>query len=399
MEYFDPIENREETNFVKTNPDVHRHIYKSEEVYPFWIADMDFRVALPIREQVLALAHRGIFPYEFNDKKLYGSISSWFESRHGLVLNPTYFNQVNSVLTGIAVVIRLFSKPMQGVIINTPVYHMFEHTIKINKRKVVNNALKVDDQGLFVIDFEDLEIQMSKEENKIYLLCNPHNPVGRVWMSEELQKIKSLANKYDVLVLSDEIHADIVYAPNSFKSYINIDRENSVVLLGSPGKTFGLQGVATGHIYSENTGYYMKIRREVESLFIHHDNAFTFYITQAAYNKGSDWLEEFIIYLEDTIGEIQTFLEKYLPQVKLTKPQGTYQLWLDFRDCNLSSEELKDWIFDKAKMGLAPGAQFGGNYELWYRLNIATERGVILKYLKRLYETKPYFSKKNTSDE
>ena len=121
MEYFDPLKNREETNFVKTNPHIHGHIYKSEEVYPFWIADMDFRVAMPIREQVLALAHRGIFPYEFNDEKLYGSISSWFESRHELALNPSYFNQVNSVLTGIAVVIRLFSKPMQGVIINTPV--------------------------------------------------------------------------------------------------------------------------------------------------------------------------------------------------------------------------------------------------------------------------------------
>ena len=394
MEYFDPIKNREETNFVKTNPHVHGHIYKSEEVYPFWIADMDFRVALPIREQVMALAQRGIFPYEFNDQKLYGSISRWFESRHGLVLNPSYFNQVNSVLTGIAVVIRLFSKPLQGVIINTPVYHMFEHTIKINNRKVVTNALKIDDRGLFVIDFEDLEIQMSKEENKIYLLCNPHNPVGRVWTREELQKIKTLANKYDVLVLSDEIHADIVYAPNSFKSYIDIDRENSVVLLGSPGKTFGLQGVATGHIYSEKTAFYMKIRREVESLFIHHGNAFTFYITQAAYDKGEVWLEEFLKYLENTISDIQTFLETYLPEVKLTKPQGTYQLWLDFRSCDLSREDLNDWIFNKAKMGLAPGGQFGGDYELWYRLNIATERSVILRYLKSLYETKPYFSKK-----
>ncbi len=399
MEYFDPLENREITNFVKTNPDIHGHIYKNNDIYPFWIADIDFRVALPIREQVISLGRRGIFPYEFNDKKLYGSICNWFETRHRLALNPSFFNQVNSVLTGIAVSLRLFSRPMQGVIINTPVYHMFAHTIKINKRKVVTNALKIDDQGRYVIDFEDLEIQMSKQENRIYLLCNPHNPVGRVWTIEELQKIKYLANKHNVIVVSDEIHADIVYTPHNFKSYITIDRENSVVLLGSPGKTFGLQGVATGHIYSENTNYYRKIKREVESLFIHHGNAFTFYITQAAYNKGADWLEEFLQYLEDTISEIETFLEKYLPRVKLTKPEGTYQLWLDFRDCNLSSKQLNEWIYDKAKMGLAPGVQFGENYELWYRLNIATKRGVILKYLKRLYETKPYFSKKNTNNE
>ncbi|MGB0776640.1 MAG: MalY/PatB family protein [Flavobacteriaceae bacterium] len=389
MEFFNPIEHRSEIDFVKVSPNGYGHLYNSEEVYPFWIADMDFKVAKPIRSAIHDMADRGVFAYEYNNNKLYGAISSWFQRRHDLYLNPNNYVQVNGVLTGIALLLRLFSDKRDGVIINSPVYHMFSHTIRANRRKVVDNPLKFDENRRFSFDFEQLDEQMAKPENKIFLLCNPHNPVGRVWTRDELEQIKSLSQKHGVLVISDEVHADILYDNHKFISYADVDREGSIVLLGSPAKTFGMQSVATGHIYTEHASYLRKIRSEAEALFIHHGNAITYYMTLAAYNAGDLWVNELIEYLQETINSVKELLSNHLPLVKISPLEGTYQMWMDFSGMNLTEEELENWIFNQAKMGLAPGKQFGEQYESWFRLNFATDRAVILTYLNRLIESKP----------
>jgi len=389
MEFFNPIVHRSEIDFVKVNQSGYGHLYQSKNVYPFWIADMDFKVAEPIRSAIHKMADRGVFAYEYNNSKLYGSISSWFQKRHDLFLSPENFVQINGVLTGIALLLRLFSEKRDGVIINGPVYHMFPHMIRANQRRVVDSPLIHNELGEFSFDYDQLEKDMAVPENKIFLLCNPHNPVGRVWTRFELEQIKVLAQKHNVLVISDEVHADILYGNSKFTSYADVDREGSIVLLGSPAKTFGLQSVATGHIYTEHPSYLRRIRSEAEALFIHHGNAITYYMTLAAYNEGEIWLNELLEYLQITIDQVRDLLVKHLPEVKLTPLEGTYQMWMDFSGMNLTEDELKHWIYDKAEMGLAPGKQFGAQYEHWFRLNFATDRSVIIAYLNRLIESKP----------
>lgn len=389
MRFFNPQEHREDTDFVKNHESGYGHLYQGKDVFPFWIADMDFKVSESIQSEINRIGDRGVFAYEYNNEKLYDSIGQWFLKRHDLVLKKENFVQLNGVLTGIAVLIRLFSERQEGVIISTPVYHMFSYVIRSNGRKVVENRLKHGTNGKFEIDFEDLELQMSKPENKVYLLCNPHNPVGRVWTREELQVIAVLASKYDVQVISDEVHADILFGESKFISYKEVDPKDGICLIGSPAKTFGLQSVATGHIYTENDSKLRRIRKEAEALFIHHGNALSYYITRSAYEKGEIWLEELIRYLEETNRQIFDFCKLNLPELYINQPEGTYQLWMDFSGFGLSQEELNDWIYEKARMGLAPGRQFSSGYESWFRLNTATDRKIILKYLNRLYETKP----------
>jgi cystathionine beta-lyase len=389
MRFFNPQKHREDTDFVKNHETGYGHLYKSEDVFPFWIADMDFKVALPIQEEIKRIGERGVFAYEYNNSKLYGSICRWYQERHQINLKIDAFVQVNGVLTGIALLTRLFSNAKEGVIISTPVYHMFSYMIRSNGRRAIENKMHQGEDGKFKIDFDDLEEKMASKNNTLYLLCNPHNPVGRVWTKDELMKVKELAHKYGVRVISDEVHADILFGSSKFNSYMEIDPEEGICLLGSPAKTFGLQSVATGHIYTENQSLLRMIKKEAEALFIHHGNALTYYITRAAYDKGSPWLDEFIDYLEETNRVIFSFCTRYLPELKIVQPEGTYQLWMNFKGFGFENNVLHDWIFNKAKMGLAPGEQFAKDYQGWYRLNTATDRDVILTHLQRLFESKP----------
>ncbi|MGB0837039.1 MAG: MalY/PatB family protein [Flavobacteriaceae bacterium] len=388
MNYLNPLSDRSSNEFVKAQSRGYGHLYQDEQVYPFWIADMDFEVAEPITKALENKVSQGVYSYEYNNDLLFSSISNWYGKRHGLALNPNNFVQVNGVLSGIALSLDLFSKENEGVIIQTPVYHMFSYAVRINKRKVVENPLKRDDSGLFIMDFVDLEDKMKQPKNTMLLLCNPHNPVGRVWTKEELQRVAELAEKYKVQVVSDEVHADILYGNHKFESYLNVD-ENSISLIGSPAKTFGMHSIATGYIYTNNSRLYKLINHRAMSLFINHGNALTFYATLAAYNESEAWVDHLIEYLETIISRVNRFLKEKLPDVELIQPQGTYQLWMDFSNTGLSEDELSHWVYKEAKMGLAPGGQFGNGYEKWFRLNIATNLEVIMDYLNLLAQTKP----------
>lgn len=386
MNSFDIIKTNHKHNFVKSNPEMLSSMFGTTDVIPLWIADMDFEVATPIKEALQELIDRNIYAYEFNTAGIYKAIIDWNLKRHQLMLNSESFVQVTSVLTGIAVLIKELTNEGEGVMIQTPVYHQFANVIKSTGRKVVANPLKIV-EGKYRMDLATIENNFKEGEVKLFLLCNPHNPVGRVWSKEELEELVRLANTYNVTIVSDEIHSDIVYAKATFHSIASLNEsENHIVILGSPAKTFGMQSISNGYLYIKNEAMHENIKKVVSSMYLDHGSIIAGNATIAAYTKGEKWLDELLSYLENTLSWIETFLGKELPQVKLFTPEGTYQIWLDFSELELSDKALEHVIVKQAKLALAPGSWFESSHTQFMRMNIASPLETIQKVFGQLKE-------------
>lgn len=384
MNSFDTIYNTE-NHFIKKHPGFLKAMFGTTDLVPLWIADMDFKVAEEITEEIHRIAERGLYSYEITTNEVIKAIIHWNQERHGLTLHPSSFIQVTTgVLTLLAILIQELTEKGAGIIIQTPVYHQFQKVIEANGRKVVDNPLKFVN-NTYELDLIDLEEKMKRENVKVLIFCNPHNPVGRVWRKEEIGSLLRLADNYGVTVLSDEIHSDIVYEGAQFTSILSFEEaKNHFSILGSPAKTFGMHSIAHGYLYTAHRALYKKIKNVAESMYLHHGNAISGYATIAAYKKGGKWVDELVAYLAETNAWIEEYLKRELPKVKLVKPEGTYQVWLDFRALELSKEMLNDLIFKKAKLGLAPGEWFGGGNEQFMRMNIAAPRSVIQQAFRTL---------------
>lgn len=382
MSFFDQ-DTTSENRFVKYNPQVLTHLFGSDDMEPFWIADMDFKIAPPITNELQRIVNRGVYSYEFDTQTIYKEIANWTAKRHQLTLNRKAFLQVNGVLTGISLLIRELTASGDGILIQTPVYHQFAQIIKNADRKIVHNPLTIV-EGKYIMNFDNLRLKLKTENVKLILLCNPHNPVGRVWKTEELRQLVALANEFNVTIISDEIHSDIIYTGHQFTSIITIDPENHIALLGSPAKTFGMQSIANGYLYIPKESVRKQVNHFIEGMYLNHGNAFTTFATIAAYRSGDAWLEELLAYLEETIHWIQNFFKEELPQVKTFPVEGTYQVWLDFNSLNLSDEALEELIIKTAKIGLTPGKWFCDNHGQFMRMNIATPRKNIQQALQQL---------------
>lgn len=356
--------------FIKNDSKMLNQVYGTDDLVPYWIADMEFPIAPAISNAMQNLVHRETYSYEFDSQTVFNSIASWNNQRHQLELNPEHFVQVPGVLSAIALLIREFSEMGDSVLIQTPVYHQFRRLIESAGRTVVNNPLKVEN-GRYELDLEDFENLLKQGKVKIVLLCNPHNPVGRVWSKSELEQLVAIAKKYQVLIISDEVHADIVFEGRKFNSISQFGYDNSAVIIGSPAKNFGLNSISNGYIYSDNLEIKDKVKATVSSMALDHGNAFTTYATIAAYQHGAQWFDEFLAYTENNRNWIMQFLENELPQVTFFEPEGTNQIWLDFTGLTLTSVELKALLTEKAKIALTPGTWFGESDENFYRLNFA----------------------------
>jgi len=368
---FDKKKQDYQDNFIRSNPEILQNFFGVKDVKPFWIADMDFEIAQPIKDELQRLVDRNIFAYEFDKDKIFTSITEWYRHRHNLELSSENFIQVNSVLTGISLLIRELSEPNDGILIQTPVYHQFAQAIKSANRKIVTNPLK-NSKGLYTMDYEDFNHKCKTQNVKLMILCNPQNPVGRVWNKDELEKLIKIAHQYKITIISDEIHSDIIYSEKKFNSFVSVSKDNHIALLGSPAKTFGMQSIANGYIYIPNEKIRNKISQTASSLYLDHSNVFSTYATIAAYTYGSDWLDDLTDYLENTISWIQDYLNQELPQIKMSPVEGTYQIWLDFSELRLNKEALFDLVFKKAKLGLTPGHWFGKDSSMNMRMNIAS---------------------------
>ncbi|WP_045496715.1 MalY/PatB family protein [Vibrio hyugaensis] len=356
--------------FIKHDSQMLNQVYGTDQVVPYWIADMGFPIASPISQVMQQLVSRETFSYEFDSKTVFQSISDWNKELHGLELNSDNFVQVPGVLSAIALLIREFTKEGEGVLIQTPVYHQFRRLIESAGRTVVGNTMKIENEH-YVMDFELLETQLKSGEVQMILLCNPHNPVGRVWTKAELERMVTLAQKYKVMIISDEVHADIVFDDATFTSMTSLSYENSLTIIGSPAKNFGLNSISNGYIYSDNQALRDKIKAVSASLSIDHGNAFTTYATIAAYQHGKEWFEGFHAYTQNNRNWIIEFIERNLPQVKAFLPQGTNQIWFDFSGLELEASALKSLLTEEAQMALTPGTWFGEPDENYYRMNFA----------------------------
>lgn len=364
-------QNPEEHAFVKSNPHYLTSIFETTDLKPFWLADMDFKVANPITKEIQRLAERGNYSYEFKTAEVFKAISDWNKRRNNIELNPRAFIQVPGVLTGLALLVRELTKEGDSILIQTPVYHQFAQLIKTAKRKIVENPLKIVGMG-YEMDLDGVAQLFESEDIKVMLLCNPHNPVGRVWKKEDLQKLVDIANNNGVVILSDEIHSDIVYTPAKFNSIASLeDSLNHIALIGSPAKSFGMQSISQGYLYISNTKFYEQVKSTIGSMYLDHGNVFSTYATLAAYRKSEDWINSFISYLRETVDWVEGFIEGNLSEVKMFRPEGTYQIWLDFSGLGLSEDELKQVLTEKAHLALTPGSWFGGGHAQYMRMNIA----------------------------
>ena len=383
MTAFNSSSNYGENAFIKSKPEMLESIYSTTDVFPYWVADMDFQVAEPITQELNRLVERGVYSYEFHEQAVFETLSKWYAKRHGLNLSPDKFVQVPGVLSGIALLLRQFTNEGDGVLIHTPAYHQFSNLVNKAGREVVKSPLVNDGQS-YQIDFEGMEQQIVDHQVKTMIFCNPHNPTGRVWTAQEIEQVVEIAKRHDVLIISDEIHSDIIFEGHTFTSLTSFDYDKVITLIGSPAKTFGMHSISNGYVYTNNNELFEAFKANVEAMYLDHGNALTTFATIAAFEKGEAWLDGMLVYLQDTVKWITEFAEQRIPQLKVFQPQGTYQVWFDFSELGFSEEELKNVVFEQAKMGLTPGGWFGAESPHFMRMNIATSRNNIEQSLTAL---------------
>lgn len=376
--------------FARHNPEYLHMFYGTDKVTPLWVADMDLPIATPVKEAVRRVAERGQFAYEFNSKGIFTAISAWYQRRHHLSLNIDNFVPFPGVLTAIALLLRELTDQNDSVLIQVPAYHQFGKLVTSAQRNLIQSSLRNFD-GRYEMDFDDLEDKFDRDDVKVMILCNPHNPVGRVWHEEELNQLVEITNRHNVTIISDEIHADIIYGDHRFSSIASID-DNHVTVIGSPAKTFGMHSISNEYIYTKNSNILTKMKAVEESMFLGHGNAFTTHATIAAYERGDAWLDSLLSYLEGTISAITDYLDEHCPKIKMSPVEGTYQIWLDCSATGLAGDELKEKLGETG-FGATPGTWFDSNANQFIRVNIASPRSDIMEAFARfcdgINESKP----------
>lgn len=386
---FDSIHNRKNTDSIKWDFGMQR--MGREDLLPLWVADMDFRLPDEVLKNISKRVEHGIFGYTDPGDEYLNAVSNWFERRHGFSVKGKAITVTPGVVYAIGLAIRAFTKPRNAVIIQQPVYYPFKDIIELNDRKVVNNQLVYKD-GHYEIDFEDFEKKIIENEVKLFILCSPHNPVGRVWTKEELTKLGEICAAHDVYVFSDEIHSDFVYPGHEHIPFITLDEKltKKLIVGTSASKTFNLAGLQTANIFIPNDRMHRAFNLENARNGYSQPNTLGMTATLSAYQNGEEWLEELLVYLEENLQFVRDFLKEKLPKVKLIEPEGTYLIWLDFSEVTEDHKQLEDIIVNKAKLWLDPGVIFGRETALFERINIACPRSILREALERLYEGLQY---------
>ena len=378
---FDEEINRYNTNCAKY--DFKKARGKPEDVFPMWVADMDFKCSSEILDEMHKRIDHGIFGYTKEDKRYFDAINNWYINNFNTELKEEWLIPTPSVVFSLATAVKVLTNENDRVLINTPVYHSFKEVIEDNKRICINSDLVLKD-GYYEIDFNDFENKIKEYNIKVFMLCSPHNPVGRVWTKEELDKIVDICKKYNVYIISDEIHSDFVWTGKhicllSYKEY-----QDKIILCTSPTKTFNLAGLQISNTFIPNKEIRDKFQIELWNTGYSLINIMGLVACQAAYEKGKTWLDELKEYLKDNIKFVDSFLKERLPKIKLIYPEGTYLLWLDFNQLNLDDKEIEDIMINKAKLWLSNGKDFGEAGIGFQRINIALPRRQLKEALESL---------------
>ena len=369
------------------------HTYKwkeaetDREVLPAWIADMDFEVLPEIRQTVHDYAEQLVYGYTYASDGLIEAVQNWEEKQHGYRFDKDALVFIEGVVPAISTAIQAFTKEGQAVLINTPVYPPFARSIKLNNRRLITNSL-VEKDGLFEIDFDQLEKAFVEEDVKLYVLCNPHNPGGRVWEKEVLEKIGQLCQKHGVLLVSDEIHQDLALFGNKHQSFntVNEDFKEFSLILSSATKTFNIAGTKNSYAIIENPKLRVAFQKRQLANNQHEISGLGYLATEAAYRYGEDWLTELKELIEKHINYVVDVFGKET-KIKVMKPQGTYLIWLDFSAYDISDEEIRKLLRDEAKVILNRGLDFGEEGTLHARLNVAMPTSVLEEVCQRIITT------------
>lgn len=385
MKYnFDKTVNRINNNSAKWN-EMEKNFGKND-LLPMWIADMDFETAPEILEEMKNKLDQKIFGYVSRPDSYYQSAIDWSKKRYNYDIGPTSIIHSPGVIPTISILLKNFAKDTDKIMIQTPVYPPFAGTVKNSNKTLVENKLIQDDNGNWKIDFEDFEDKAKDENLKWFILCNPHNPVGRVWKKEELQRMADICLKYDVRVIADEIWRDLVYIGHEFTAFASLSKEveNITITCFSATKTFNLAGLQASFAVFPRKDELDLFDSKLGALDIKRNNPFSLVAMEAAFNKGEEWLNELVEYLEGNVNFVIEYVQKNIPKVKIIKPEGTYLVWFDFRELNLSNEEISKALIEEGKVALNNGTSFGDVGSEFFRMNIACPRYMVQDAIKRV---------------
>ncbi len=381
---FDEVVNRKDTDSLKYDFAARRGM--PADVLPLWVADMDFKTSGLILDEIHRRVDHGIFGYTETGEAYFEAVSGWLKRHHKLDIKQNWLVKTPGVVFALAMAVKAYTRERDAVLIQQPVYYPFTEVIEDNNRKVISNDLVLGDDGRYHIDFEDFERKVVENNVKLFLLCSPHNPVGRVWTKEELGKIGEICLKQNVIIVSDEIHGDFTFEGYTHTPLLNVDERlaDITVTCTSPAKTFNLAGLQISNIIIPNGKLRHAFKKQIDAAGYSQLNTMGIVACTAAYKYGEEWYEALKKYLQGNLDFVRAYLQNELPQIKLIEPEGTYLIWLDFRALHLCGNELEKLIVNKAKLWLDSGAIFGKVGEGFERINIATQRSVIKEALDRI---------------
>ena len=380
---FDVIVDRSDTYCLKQ--EFGKVFGKPDNLIPLWVADMDFLCPVSVTERLSELCRKGIFGYSAHNESYFEAAKSWFSRRFGWEPQWDWMVHTPGVVFAVNMAVRALTEPGDGVLIQEPVYYPFRKAIENNGRKVVNSPLVLKD-GRYEMNFPDMEEKIKSRNVKLFILCSPHNPVGRVWTDEELRTVGEICRRCGVTVVSDEIHCDFTRKGHVHHVFASAGEDfgQFSIICTAPSKTFNLAGLQTSNLWIPNPEIRQKIQDEIRNTGWAGLNLMGLAACEAAYRGGETWLEELKVYLEGNLQFMDTYLKEHVPQVKLIQPEGTYLVWLDCTELGLSGEALDHFMEEKAGLWLDGGSMFGEGGENFQRINIASPRAVIQKAMEQL---------------
>ncbi|MFC5468704.1 MalY/PatB family protein [Cohnella suwonensis] len=358
-------------------------LFGHADILPLWVADMDFEAPKEVVEAIKRRADIGMYGYTFRTQDYYDAVGGWLDRRHGWKIEQDWITSSPGVVPALSLLVLALTEPGDGIILQSPVYYPFYDVIKMNGRTVVDNALVLEN-GQYRIDFELLE-QQAKAGAKMLLLCSPHNPGGRVWKREELERIGEICDAYGLFVVADEVHQDLVFSGHKHIPYASLSdkfAQHSATCIATS-KTFNLAGLQTASVIIPNAEIRRKYNALLKTLSIHMESFFGLTAVVSSYNHGEEWLEQLLVYLEGNLDALVDYLGKHLPQVKVIRPEATYLVWLDCAAISGKPQELKKLMFDEAGVAFSEGSVFGKQGEGFLRVNLACPRSLLLEALEK----------------
>ena len=381
---FDHEIDREGSHSVKY--DGRQGMFGKSDVIPVWVADMDFATPPAVTRALAQRAAHPIYGYTLFPDSLYDSLIDWMLRRHGWTIQRDWIVMCPGVVPSLNAAVMAFTQPGESVIIQPPVYFPFFSAVTQTGRKLIPNPLQLEN-GRYTIDFDHLE-QCAKNA-RLLLLCSPHNPVGRVWNSDELERLLAIAAKHDVVVFSDEIHADLIYPGHQHHAIATLPQNTGKIITAvAPSKTFNIPGLNLSTLIIPDKSIRNSIMQVFNNMHVSTSNPFSITAFETAYREGEAWLDELLIYLRDTRDSVTAFLATHLPEIKIIQPEGTYLLWLDCRTLDMTDAQLKHFFIHEAGVGMSPGILFGNEGSGFMRLNIGAPRRTILSVLEHIREAR-----------